>query len=136
MEPTLNPQVLAVLKILEQRMGEQPATFNQRFNAMDTPTFDDRFRTFEGDQAMVMPHEIGYGMSARPYDRQIVNDLFANGPGGGAAGVGSGPVVPKVKNPIEPPPLDPKEFPGMEDFLQPGNADQDMTEMMDMFMGG
>jgi hypothetical protein len=36
-----------------------------------------------------------------------------------------------------PPPLDPKDFPGLQEFLSPGMGDQsDISDIMDIFMGG
>jgi hypothetical protein len=96
MNPELSPQILAVLKVLENRMGAPPVA------SPDAPTtFDDRFRTFEGERALVMPHEIQYGMSRQPFDRKVIDDVFANA---------------SMTRPGEP------DFdPNLTDFLSPGN---------------
>lgn len=101
LNPQMSPQALAVLKVLEQRMGapqDAPASFN------------DRFMSFEGKPVDVMPHEIQYGMSQAPYDKKVVDDLF-----------GQQPKMP--------------DFPGMNEFIQPGQ-DNSMEDMMGMFFGG
>ena len=71
MDPTLSPQIRAVLQVLQGRMGGE---FNNRFAGEPPPaTFNERF------PVDVPSHEIEYGMSKTPYDEMLMGNLFDQG---------------------------------------------------------